>query len=334
MLIAGPNLTIDRTSTLPELRPGEVLRVDGVQVTAGGKGLNVARAARALGHPAVLVGFVPGRVGEALAAMIADEDVELVGVPIAGDLRSTAVLMEPGGRVTVVNEPGPSLAEGDWEAFERALEGARAGHGVLACSGSVPPQSPPDAYARLTRLARAHGLRCVVDVAGPALEAALEAEPDLVAPNLGEAEGLLEGRAGEAVEASADARPRAEAAAGGLVARGARAALVTAAGAGAALAERGEPGAPARPPAPAGRAATRVIWLPAPTVTVRNPIGAGDALVGALAAALERGEPLAAAARAGVAAGAASVEVPLAGDLDPARWRALLDRLDTPGDSP
>ena len=298
MLIAGPNLTIDRTSTLPELRPGEVLRVDGVQVTAGGKGLNVARAARALGHPAVLVGFVPGRVGEALAAMIADEDIELVAVPIAGDLRSTAVLMEPGGRVTVVNEPGPSLAEGDWEAFERALDGARAGHAVLACSGSVPPQSPPDAYARLTRLARAHGLRCVVDVAGPALEAALEAEPDLVAPNLGEAEGVHDRLAG----------------------------------AGAALAERGEP--PARPPAPAGRAATRVIWLPAPTVTVRNPIGAGDALVGALVAALERGEPLAAAARAGVAAGAASVEVPLAGDLDPARWRALLDRLDTPGDSP
>jgi 1-phosphofructokinase family hexose kinase len=329
MLIAGPNLTIDRSSTLPELRPGEVLRVDGVQVTAGGKGLNVARAARALGHPAVLVGFVPGRVGEALAAMIAGEDVELVGVPIAGDLRSTAVLMEPGGRVTVINEPGPSLAEGDWEAFERALDAARAEHGVLACSGSVPPHSPPDAYARLVRLARGQGLRCVVDVAGPALEAALEAGPDLVTPNLGEAEGLLEGRAGEAVEASADARPRAAAAARGLVARGARAALVTAAGAGAALAERGD--APGTAPADAE---TRVTWLPAPAVTVRNPIGAGDALVGALAAALERGELLAAAARAGVAAGAASVEVPLAGDLDPARWRALLDRLDTPGDSP
>jgi 1-phosphofructokinase family hexose kinase len=319
MLIAGPNLTIDRTSTLPALRPGEVLRVDGVEVTPGGKGLNVARAARALGHPAALVGFVPGRVGEALAAMIADEGVELVGVPIAGDLRSTAVLMEPGGRVTVINEPGPALADGDWDAFERALDGARAQHGVLACSGSVPPRSPRDAYARLVRLARTHGLGSVVDVAGPALEASLEAEPDLVTPNLGEAEGVLEGRAGEAVEAGADARPRAAGAARALVERGARAALVTAAGAGAALAGRGEVG---------------TVWLPAPAVTVRNPIGAGDALVGALAAALERGEPLAAAARAGVAAGAASVEVALAGDLDPARWRALLDRLDTPGASP
>ena len=65
MLIAGPNLTIDRTLSLPELRPGEVLRFSRVVVTPGGKGLNVARAARALGHPAVLVGFVPGHTGRA-----------------------------------------------------------------------------------------------------------------------------------------------------------------------------------------------------------------------------------------------------------------------------
>ena len=56
---------------------------------------------------------------------------------------------------------------------------------------------------------------------------------------------------------------------------------------------------------------------------VRNPIGAGDVLTSAVAAALERGEPLAAAARAGVAAASASVEHPTAGELDPARAREL-----------
>ena len=48
-----------------------------------------------------------------------------------------------------------------------------------------------------------------------------------------------------------------------------------------------------------------------------------------MAAALERGEPLAAAVRAGVAAASASVEHPTAGELDPARAQALAghDRL-------
>ena len=64
-------------------------------------------------------------------------------------------------------------------------------------------------------------------------------------------------------------------------------------------------------------------WLPAPRVTVRNPVGAGDALVGGLGVALERGEPLARAAAFGVAAGAASVETEKAGTLDAQRAAAL-----------
>ena len=50
MLIAGPNLTIDRTLTGGELRPGEVLRF-AAAAGPGGKGLNVARGAQALGAP-------------------------------------------------------------------------------------------------------------------------------------------------------------------------------------------------------------------------------------------------------------------------------------------
>src|SRR5687768_14150451 len=106
MLIAGPNLTIDRTATIAELRPGEVQRFERVVVTPGGKGLNVARAARALGVGALLVGFVPGATGRAGAGMIAREGVALRAVPCAGELRSTAVVMERSGRTTVLNEPG------------------------------------------------------------------------------------------------------------------------------------------------------------------------------------------------------------------------------------
>ena len=98
MLVAGPNLTIDRTAVLGELRPGEVLRFDRVVVTPGGKGLNVARAALALGHSALLVSLLPGHTGRAAAALIAEEGVELSGVPCGGELRSTLVVQERGGR--------------------------------------------------------------------------------------------------------------------------------------------------------------------------------------------------------------------------------------------
>jgi 1-phosphofructokinase family hexose kinase len=309
MLVAGPNLTIDRTLAIGELRPGEVLRFDRVVVTPGGKGLNVARAARALGHPALLVSFLPGHTGRAAAAMIAEEGIELSGVPTAGELRSTAVVQERGGRTTVLNEPGPPVDERRWADYENAVRGRLTSRSLLVCSGSVPPGAPADAYGRLTEIAHAAGGRAVVDAAGETLLRALDAAPDLVTPNLSEAEGALGLAAGgAAVQTGADARPRATAAAEALVRQGARAAVVTADAAGAAVAAGVE----------------TAEFIPAPRVAeVRNPIGAGDVLLSALAAALERGEGLSEAARAGVAAAAASVEWPTAGELDPARAREL-----------
>jgi 1-phosphofructokinase family hexose kinase len=310
LLIAGPNLTVDRTSTLPELRPGDVLRLANVVVTAGGKGLNVARAARALGVPAALVAFLPGHMGRAAAALIAEEGVTLQGVPTSGELRSTSVILEHSGRATVLNEPGPTVSDERWVALEGVIDDALVDHRVLVCSGSLPPGAPADGYARLSARARDSGAIAVVDAGGPVLAAALTAHPDVVVPNLAEAEGVLFGRADEAVEASPDARERAMAAAHELVHRGARAAVVTAAAAGAAVAWNGEP-----------------VWIDAPRVRVENPIGAGDVLTSGLAAALERGASVAEAAREGVAAAAASVEAPRAGDLDRVRMRELLGRM-------
>jgi 1-phosphofructokinase len=299
VLIAGPNLTIDRTSTIPALRPGEVLRLSDVVVTPGGKGLNVARAARALGVPAMLVAFLPGRTGRATGELIAAEGVRLAGVTVDGEIRSTAIILEADGRATVLNEPGPPLADEDWMAYEAAVGAALDEHGVLVCSGSLPPDAPEDGYGRLVRRAHANACPAVVDANGPVLRSALGYGVDVVTPNLAEAEGVLHGRADESVEASPDARPRSEAAALALVDAGARAAIVTAAAAGAAVAVGSDVG-----------------WVPAPRVDeVRNPIGAGDVLTAAVAAAIEEGVHVVEAARRGVAAAAASVEAPLAGDL-------------------
>ena len=309
MLIAGPNLTIDRTAVLGELRPGEVLRFDRVVVTPGGKGLHVARAARVLGHAALLVSLVPGHTGRAAAALIAEEGIELSGVPSGGELRSTTIVQERGGRTTVLDEPGPRVDERRWADYENAVRGRLTSRSVLVCSGSAPPGAPADAHGRLTTIAHTAGAHSIVDAAGETLLRALDAAPDLVTPNLVEAEGAL------GLGTDGDARPRALAAADALLRQGARAAVVTAGAAGAAVAADGV-----------------AEWIAAPRVAeVRNPIGAGDAFLAALAGMWERGDELAAAASAGVAAGAASVEWPTAGELDPERARALAALMSRPG---
>jgi 1-phosphofructokinase family hexose kinase len=308
VLIAGPNLTIDRTLTIDELRPGDVLRFDAVAVTPGGKGVNVARVARALGGPALLVGFVPGRTGAAAAQLLGDEGVELRAVPCRGEVRSTAVVLERSGRVTVMNEPGPPIDDQDWARYEAAVAAELEAHRVLVCSGSLPPGAPDDGYGRLAALATGAGAAALVDAGGQVLAAALKSAPHVVLPNLAEAEGLLHGRPDETVDAGdpSEVRTRAAAAAAELVSRGAVAAVVTAGAAGAAVADEAS-----------------VMWHAAPRMTVRNPVGAGDSLAGGLGVALERGEPFASAVGTGLAAAAASVETDKAGELDPGRVAEL-----------
>lgn len=304
MLIAGPNLTIDRTIRLDRLRPGEVIATGGAELDAGGKGVNVARFGTLLGAATELVAFLPeGRTGAVAAAWLAESGVALHALPIPGEIRSAAILLEESGRVTVLNEPGPPAREPDWERLRSRIGERLPAHRVLVCTGSAPPLSPAGSYAGLVRLAAEAGALSVVDAGGPLLGTALEARPDLVTPNLAEAEELILGRGGQAVEAGdSDIRARASVAGHELAGRGAHAALVTAGRAGLALVE------------PGGER-----WLPAAAVIERNPTGAGDALVAGLAAALESGAPLGDAVLAGAAAAAATVEQELPGRLDVAR---------------
>lgn len=313
MLIAAPNITVDRTLRLPELRPGSVLRPSRAVVTAGGKGLNVGRVASAFGRRATLVSFHPETDAAVLTRLCADEPVDFIGVPVAGDVRVATVYLEDSGRVTVLNEPGPEIPADGWLKYEQALveELATGRHKTLVCSGSLPPGVPDGAYGRLVAIGRRTGVRVVVDTARAALAGTLSAGPDIVTPNLAEADGILSGRSDESVaETSSEVPRRACVAVRELCRRGARSAAVTAGAAGTAFGDL-----------------EGVVWVPTVQVQVVNPIGAGDSFVGGLVEALEEGLSRVDAIVFAVATATASVERELAGGVDPKRARELATRL-------
>jgi 1-phosphofructokinase len=321
LLIATPNIAVDRTVRLPELRPGQVMRPSRAVVTAGGKGLNVGRAWHALGagapalsgDRATLVSFRGTADAEFVDRLLAVEPVRFVGVDVPGEARVATIYLEQSGRVTVLNEPGPELTAGDWARYEEVVAAELAGgrHRSLVCSGSLPPGAPDDAYARLVHIGHRAGARVVVDAARTALAAALAGGPDAVTPNLAEADGVLNGHTDEAVdEAGLDVPHRATAAAEALCARGARSAAVTAGAAGAAYADAGG-----------------VTWLPTVKVDVVNPIGAGDSFVAGLVRASEGGASGLDAVTFALATATASVEQELAGGVDPRRVREIVGQL-------
>jgi 1-phosphofructokinase family hexose kinase len=313
LLIATPNITVDRTIRLAELRPGSVLRPSRAVATAGGKGVNVGRVSAAFGRPATLVGFQPVDDAALVGTLFAVEPMTFVGVPVEGATRIATIYLEDSGRVTVLNEPGPEISAAAWQQYEQTIADqlATGRFQTLVCSGSLPPGVPDDGYGRLVAVGRRFGVRVLIDAARAALAASLAAGADIVTPNLAEAEGVLTGASHEAVdEAGPEVPLRACAAVRELCRRGARSAAVTAGAAGTAYGS-----------------ASGVVWIPTVPVEVVNPIGAGDAFVGGLVEALDAGLSGADAVTFAVATATASVEQELAGGVDPSRARELAARL-------
>ncbi len=314
MLVVTPNLCFDRTLWVEAFEAGTVSRPHRVLAGAGGKGVNVARALRCLGAAPQLLGLLPSEDGERLVRLLAGENQSLLPVEVAGSVRVATIVVEDSGRATVFNEPGPTVGAFEQAALlERVEQAVSAVPGtVVACSGSLPPGLPDDTYGRIVEIVHRHGGVVVVDGARAALAASLAYGPDVVTPNLHEAQGMVAGTTLEPPheESSLEAdRAAAFVAAHGLRELGARRAVVTVGAHGVAWVDT--------------EGTER--WLAAHEVRLANPIGAGDAFVAGLVWSLAV-EPTAwerAVANATAVAGAA-VEHEIAGHLDPLRVMELL----------
>ena len=186
-----PNPSLDLTYELDELVRGEVQRAASMSVEAGGKGINVSRNLIANGAASRAVAPVGGPSGEQFLSLFEGSRIDLVRVPMEEPVRVNVSLAEQGGVGTKINAAGPRLSEDEVDGI--LSEAAIAAHGAtwLAVCGSLPPGAPTDLYARLVVLGREAGCRVAVDSSGPPLEAALEAGPDLIKPNLEELSELV-----------------------------------------------------------------------------------------------------------------------------------------------
>ena len=302
LVFIAANPSIDRLYEVDRLTDGAIHRPSAVVARPGGKGLNAARAAAALGARVTAVGIVAGRAGDWIVERLAEIGIDAPMARSAGETRTcVSILDRSTGTLTELYERGEEIGPAAWEVLEAivARELARGDVGALAFSGSLPPGAPTDGYARIARIAAARSVPVLADAYGPALAAVLAELPAVVKVNAAEAGGAAGLTIGDAASAVAAARV--------LRGRGAAAVIVTLGIAGAVVVT-----------------ATGEARLVPPDVHGAYPVGSGDAFLAGLAAAVVRGETLVEAARFGMAAGIANALLPGAGELDPASAERLV----------
>ena len=277
------NPTIDVAYEVAQVHHTHKIRATHEYHNPGGGGINVARVYVRLGGNARCYYLAGGATGIALDGLIDLHQLARVKIPIDGETRIAANVVETEtGKEYRFVPAGPVVAEAEWRASLELLAEAECDY--LVASGSLPPGVPDDFYARAAALVRPKGIRVVLDSSGPALREGLAGGGiHLVKPSVGELQALV----GHALpDPDSIARAAAEIVSSGK----AEIVAVTMGHEGALLAHAGG-----------------TIGLPALPIEAKSTVGAGDSFVAGMVYALSDGKSPAEAFRWGMATGTAAV---------------------------
>lgn len=295
--VAALSPSLDLTYLLDRYALGRMHRTPAPLAVAGGKALNMARAARAMGADVRVVVLLGLATGERVARIARAEGLELVVVDAGAETRTcVSVAAADTGELTEIYEDSPAVTPAVLARVEAVLaEQLTVRPGWLSISGRGPSGSL-DAVPALVRLGGAHGVSVAVDTHGESLPGAVDARPALLKINRAEAAEVL-GRPvdDDLATMAADLRTRSGAAV-----------VLTDGTAGAVGADADG------------------VWRVAPSARRgRYPVGSGDSFLGGLLAGLEAGSTLADAVRAGTGCAVANALVPGQGHFDVTVARAV-----------
>jgi 1-phosphofructokinase/tagatose 6-phosphate kinase len=186
------NAAIDKSLAVPNFKLGRRHRTVDQRTMAGGKGVNIARTLKALGQPVIATGFAGGATGTHIVEQLTEESILNDFVRIREESRTNTSVLDPTtGEQTEINERGPSVNASEVELFANKLLYLARGAAIVVFAGSLPRGVEPDIYASLIRDLERLDVITVVDTDGEPLRQAVRAEPDVVSPNVLEAEELV-----------------------------------------------------------------------------------------------------------------------------------------------
>ena len=273
--------SVDVTIELDSLNIGKVNVVKSKTLPFTGKALNVAIGVSRLGGEAHATGFMYNENGAMFERALDKEGVPFAFVWNSGRVRENYKCIDHKSMLTEINDVGGQVANEKLVELLQMIRTLSSRSDVTVISGGLPRGVDAGYYRELFRSVDPRSLK-IADTEGAKLFAALEAEVDLVKPNLEELESTL-GR---------EFTTKEECLAGcyELMNRGAKSVLLSLGKDGAIITN-----------------GSKNYFCKSINVAVNSTVGAGDGMVAAAANMMRQHAPLEDVLRAGVAAGTATV---------------------------
>ncbi|HFI0271429.1 TPA: tagatose-6-phosphate kinase [Streptococcus suis] len=186
------NPSVDIAYQLNQFRLDSVNRVEKVQKTAGGKGLNVTRVLKQIGEDVLATGFIGGELGNDVKNQLYQNHIKSSFVEISGETRNCIAILHE-GQQTEILEQGPTIQEHEALNFIEHLRNLLSKVEVVVISGSLPKGLESDYYVKIVELCKKFGVAVVLDCSGEALKKVLESKekPTVIKPNTEELSQLI-----------------------------------------------------------------------------------------------------------------------------------------------
>lgn len=184
------NPSIDYVINLEYLKKGQVNRVNDEHVYPGGKGINVSRVLKTLGHDNVATGFVSNFTGDFIINSLADLNVKSDFIKLDNGFTRINVKIKS-DEETEINGGGPHISDEKLgELFDKLSE-LKEGD-ILVLAGSIPSTLKEDLYEKIMEHVKGNNVKVVVDATKNLLLNVLKYNPFLIKPNNHELEEIFD----------------------------------------------------------------------------------------------------------------------------------------------
>lgn len=177
------NPAIDKTASVETMVVGGLNRLDHVLMNAGGKGINVSKTIQALGGVSIATGFVGGNNGRYITNCLDELGIVHDMVWVDGETRVNLKVLNKDNELTELNESGPKIEASFIEDLCAKIKQLLKKDDLLVLSGSAPKGVDKNIYETLTCLAKSQGATVLLDADGELFELGIKAKPTVIKPN-------------------------------------------------------------------------------------------------------------------------------------------------------
>ncbi|MDR3163730.1 MAG: 1-phosphofructokinase family hexose kinase [Mycoplasmataceae bacterium] len=187
------NPAIDKHWSVSKLTIGAVNRIQEVNDSAGGKGLNEARALHQLKLNVCVTGILAGQNGMYLTKALDQEGIKHHFYQLSHG--QTRICINANNckthQITEMLEPGPVINKLDAQKFLIFFKKIVKNYDIVSLAGSLPQGLNHSYYSKLINICHQQKISVFLDTSGQALINNLTAKPNFVKPNIDEIRQLL-----------------------------------------------------------------------------------------------------------------------------------------------